>query len=372
MKTVTGSAGTEDRQTGPEYRRLFDTTIAGTFQQALRIIHGSPGLLLTGTKIAWHQKKAADTRREFEEQGLFVPPVMIVSITSRCNLACAGCYMKQQRGHHAPEMSPDLLRSVIAEATDLGVSIIVIAGGEPLLRKDEILSLAQSFPEILFPLFTNGLLIDNDSAREIAAHKNIVPLISFEGFRPDTDSRRGSGVFNRLLASCSLLKKNEIFFGCSVTVTSANLARVTDEEFIRGMMEAGARVFTFVEYVPIEPGTEDLVLTRDQQKTLHARIPALEKQFPALFIGFPGDEEQFGGCLAAGRGFIHISSSGNVEPCPAAPFSDSDLTSVSLRDALGSSFLDKIRRHHDLLTETNGGCALWTNREWVKTLMTKS
>jgi MoaA/NifB/PqqE/SkfB family radical SAM enzyme len=366
MNTLSGAA---ESQT--EYRRVFDTTVAAVFQQALRIIHASPGLLLTGTNIALHQKKAADIRHEFERKGLFVPPVMIISITSRCNLACSGCYMNQQRAHDTPEMSPDLLRSVVDEAANLGVSVIVIAGGEPLIRKAEIFSLARSFPRILFPLFTNGTMIDNDTAKEIAANKNIVPLISFEGFRPDTDSRRGSGVYDRLLSSCAILQKNCIFFGCSVTVTRANIARVTDEEFIRGMMEAGARIFTFVEYVPIEPGTENLVLSRDQQKALRAGMSALEVQFPALFIGFPGDEEQFSGCLAAGRGFIHISSSGNVEPCPAAPFSDANLASVSLRDALGSSFLDKIRRHHDMLTETNGGCALWTNREWVQTLMTK-
>jgi MoaA/NifB/PqqE/SkfB family radical SAM enzyme len=371
MKPLTGLAGTDDRQADPDYRWRFNTTIADTFQQALRIIHTSPSLLLTGTKIAWYQKKAANTRQEFERQGLFVPPVMIISITSRCNLACAGCYMKHQRAHPAPEMSPELLSSVIAEAALLGVSVIVIAGGEPLLRKDEILSVAQSFPQILFPLFTNGLLIDNNSAREIAARKNIVPMISFEGFRVDTDTRRGSGVYDRLLSSCSVLHENGIFFGCSVTVTSSNIDRVTDEGFIQGMTDAGARVFAFVEYVPVQPGTEDLVLSPDQQKTLHARMSALEKQFPALFIGFPGDEERFGGCLAAGRGFIHISSSGNVEPCPAAPFSDANLSNVSLKEALQSSFLDKIRRHHDLLTETKGGCALWTNREWVQTLISE-
>ena len=345
MERLTRLAGTGDRQTGPEYRRLFDSTIADTFQQALRIVHASPGLVLTGTKIAWYQKKAAGTRHEFERQGLFVPPVMIISITSRCNLACAGCYMKHQRAHHAPEMTPELLGSVIAEAAELGVSVIVIAGGEPLMRKDEILSIARAFPQVLFPLFTNALLIDNNSAQEIAACKNIVPMISFEGFRAETDTRRGNGVYDRLLSSCSVLKENGIFFGCSVTVTSSNIDRVTGGDFIQGMIDAGARVFAFVEYVPVQPGTGDLVLRSDQQKTLHARMSALEKEFPALFIGFPGDEEQFGGCLAAGRGFIHISSSGNVEPCPAAPFSDANLTNVSLKEALQSSFLDKIRRN---------------------------
>ena len=368
MKHSSGSK-TGDRQAGPEYRRLFDGAIEDTFRQALRIVSQYPAILPEAVKIAWYQKKAAGIRRKFERKGLLVPPVVIISVTSRCNLACAGCYMKQRNGN-APEMRPDLFSSVIEEAAGLGVGIIVIAGGEPLMRKDEILSVAWTHPRILFPLFTNGLMIDDNSAKEIGCLKNIVPMISFEGSRNDTDDRRGKGVYDRLLKSCSALQQNGIFFGCSVTVTSRNLPGVTDEEFIRGMVRGGARVFVFVEYVPIEPGTEDLVLTRDQQVTLHTRISLLENQFPALFIGFPGDETRYGGCLAAGRGFIHVSSSGGVEPCPAAPFSDANLADISLRDALQSPFFAKIRLNHTKLTETNGGCALWTNRAWAKDLLT--
>ena len=67
----------------------------------------------------------------------------------------------------------------------------------------------------------------------------------------------------------------------------------------------------------------------------------------------------------------HVSPSGDLEPCPASQFSDANLLRVSLKDALQSSFLDKIRRHHDILTETDGGCALRANREWVQALVTK-
>jgi hypothetical protein len=52
------------------------------------------GLLLPGKTIALFQKKAAKTLREFERRGLLVPPVMIVRITSCCNLTCAECSMK--------------------------------------------------------------------------------------------------------------------------------------------------------------------------------------------------------------------------------------------------------------------------------------
>jgi len=353
----------------PDYRRLFDTIITGNFRHALRIIVTDPALFRTGTDIARMQRRAAEIRKKREKQGLIVPPVMIVSITRRCNLSCRGCYMHEQRNVPVPDMSPDLLRTVVSDAVELGVSVVVIAGGEPLLRKDEIFSLASSFPPVLFPLFTNGLMIDEGCAAELVARKNIVPLISCEGFQAETDSRRGAGMYHNVLSSCTILKKNKVFFGCSLTVSRVNLDLVTDEQFITAMMEAGARVFTFVEYVPIHPGTENLVLTHDQQQQLQIRLLALEKEFPALFIGFPGDEKRFGGCLAAGRGFIHISASGDVEPCPAAPFSDANLATIPLQEALQSRFLDEIRNHHDKLTETNGGCALWTNREWVQHLI---
>jgi len=353
------------------YRRLFDAAIADALRQALRIIRSDPSLLFAGTSLLWHQNQAAATRAEYEKEGLFVPPVMIVSITSRCNLACAGCYMKQRRQQPAPEMSPDVLLSVVSQASELGVSVIVIAGGEPLVRIDEILRIARAFPQVLFPVFSNGLLIDEEKASALADLKNIVPVISFEGFRSETDLRRGVGVYDRLLDVCSLLKARGIFFGCSITVTRENSARVLGEPFIRSMLEAGARAFVFVEYVPIEPGTEEHVLTPEQRTRLCSSLVAFTRTFPALFIGFPGDDEEYDGCLAAGRGFVHVSPSGDLEPCPAAPFSDANLAKIPFKEALRSDFLQQICKNHDQLTETNGGCALWTNREWVQALLTK-
>lgn len=347
------------------YRETFDTTIGETIGQALRIIAAEPALVIPGSVILHHQRKAARVRRKHEREGLLVPPVMIVSITSRCNLACAGCYMHGRGEQPREEMSPEILTSVVRQAAELGVSVIVIAGGEPLVRREEIFALAKAHPEILFPVFTNGLLIDETTASAIAANRNIVPVISFEGFRAETDLRRGSGVYDRLLSVSVRLKDRNCFFGCSVTTTRDNFLQVTGTPFIRQMIDAGARVFTFVEYVPMAPGTENLVLTHEQKKTLQAVLADYNTEFPALFIGFPGDEDTYGGCLAAGRGFVHVSPSGDLEPCPAAPFSDANLTAVPLRDALLSRLLGRIRSDHALLTESSGGCALRAKRALV-------
>lgn len=366
---MTGSG--ELLQADNRYRDTFNTTIAETISQAIRIIAADPALAIPGTIILHHQRKAAAVRRQHEQEGLLVPPVMITSITSRCNLACAGCYMHGRQEPSKAEMNPAILSSIVDQAAELGVSVIVIAGGEPLVRKEEIFRIAKAHPRILFPLFTNGLLIDETVADAVASCRNIVPVISFEGFRNDTDLRRGSGVYDRLLLTCSRLKDRHIFFGCSVTTTQKNFDLVTGEVFVRQMIDTGARVFTFVEYVPMTPGTEDLVLTHERKKTLQAVLSDYNRKFPALFIGFPGDEDTYGGCLAAGRGFVHVSPSGDLEPCPAAPLSDANLSGTPLKDALQSSFLDIIRRHHNLLTETTGGCALRANREWVQALVKK-
>jgi MoaA/NifB/PqqE/SkfB family radical SAM enzyme len=351
------------------YRETFNATIGETLSQAIRIIASDMALVIPGSVILHHQRKAAALRKQHEQEGLLVPPVMITSITSRCNLACAGCYMHGRGEKPAAEMSPAILASVVDQAAELGVSIIVIAGGEPLVRQEEILRIAEAHPPILFPVFTNGLLIDEPLAGRIVQCRNIVPIISFEGFRDDTDLRRGSGVYDRLLATCSLLKDKGVFFGCSVTTTRKNFNNVTGETFVRQMIDAGARVFTFVEYVPMAPGTVNFVLTHEQKKTLQAALADYNRKFPALFIGFPGDEDTYGGCLAAGRGFVHISPSGDLEPCPAAPYSDANLAQVSLEEALHSRLLGQIRDEHSLLTESAGGCALRANRAWLQELV---
>lgn len=352
-----------------DYRNMFDRVITGIISQAIRIIAADPALVIPGTLILHHQRRAAKVRKRYEREGLLVPPVMITSITSRCNLACTGCYMKGREGDPAREMESETLSSVVSQAVELGVSIIVIAGGEPMVRREEIFCMARTHPEILFPVFTNGLLIDETVASAITECRNIAPVISFEGFRHDTDIRRGSGVYDRLLGTCARLKNRNIFFGCSITITRENFYRATDETFIRQMIENGARAFTFVEYVPMAPGTENLVLTPEQKKTLQAVLSDFNHKFPALFIGFPGDEETYGGCLAAGRGFVHVSPSGNLEPCPAAPYSDANLAAVSLKEALRSRLLARLREKPEVLTESGGGCALRANQVLVQEIM---
>lgn len=194
-------------------------------------------------------------------------------------------------------------------------------------------------------------------------------MISIEGPKEVTDERREEGIYDRVIKKMKLLKNNGVFFGASITVTRENVMEITSDEFVSHLCTQGVKAVVYVEYVPIDRGTEYLVLGPEMRSILESRITHLRETRKAVFIDFPGDEEKLGGCLAAGKGFIHVSQDGAVEPCPASPYSDVNLNQTSLRMALESDLLKKIRETPHSLAESSSGYALYDKDEWVKSLL---
>lgn len=352
------------------YVTKFNDSIKELLRDALALTVKNPAQAAFVLRSIKWQQQAAERRLEWRRKGLQVPAFIIASITNRCNLQCKGCYARAQHRELETEMSDEKLKQVLREASDLGISIALLAGGEPLMRQG-LLEITRQFPEMIFPVFTNGLLIDTDMVSKLRRQPNVIPVISLEGHHGLTDQRRGQGVFQHLQGTMDKLKGAGIFFGTSLTVTSENYPLAMGDAYVEELLSLGCRLFFYVEYVPVQPGTDRLVLSIGQSKAVPQIMAGLRNKFPGLFIAFPGDEEAFGGCLAAGRGFVHISPSGRLEPCPFAPYSDARLEQQSLRDALASPLLAAIREQHSMLTETTGGCVLWDKREWVQSLLVK-
>jgi MoaA/NifB/PqqE/SkfB family radical SAM enzyme len=254
--------------------------------------------------------------------------------------------------------------ALFEEAIGLGVGSIFLAGGEPLLRRDLVVRAAK-FRGMLLPLFTNGTLID-DSLIGLAAKGSIVPILSIEGHERHTDGRRGPGIHAAALGWMKEMSRRGIMFGASLTLTSENVDVALDPEFLGDLAGLGISVLFLVEYVPVSPGTDGLVLSVDQRVHLNEAARFSGLPFPVVVL--PGDEEAYGGCLAAGRGFIHLSPEGRLEACPFAPFSDRSVAVDSLEEALSSPMLAAIRERHGELSETKGGCALWNRGGWIASL----
>ncbi len=316
------------------------------------------------------QQRAVWRRAGCQKKGVQVPPMMIVSITNRCNLNCAGCYARAIHPEPETEMSEARLFELGDEAEELGISIVLVAGGEPLLRP-AFFDLAKRHPRILFLVFTNGLLINEEVLTKFDATRNLIPMLSLEGRQMETDLRRGNGIYKLVQQKMDLLRGHGLFFGTSLTLTRSNYDLITSIDFQKHLNRLGSRVSIFVDYVPVKAQTEDLLLTPEQKRGEAAWMKTLQESVPGLFVSLPGDEEQYGGCLAGGRGFIHVNPQGRLEACPFAPFSDTDLSGMSLKEALASPLMRVIRENADKLSESRGGCALWENRDWVLEQMGK-
>lgn len=342
-------------------------------RDALKLSFRNPRETMFLARYGLAAARSARIRADLAEQGEHIPSFLIASITSECNLHCSGCYARAN--HSCDDSTPEALLSgadwgrIFSQAEQAGISFILLAGGEPLIRRD-VLEQAAACENIIFPIFTNGTLIRNGYLAAFDAHRNLVPILSIEGDEQITDSRRGAGVYRRLTDAMANLKQKDILFGASITVTSENLSVVTGQAFLAELQSMGCKVAIFVEYVPVDEAARHSALTDAERDLLSARLLELRKgDDQMILVSFPGDEKESGGCLAAGRGFFHINARGGAEPCPFSPYSDTSLRTVSLRQALQSPLFRKLSSQHILEKEHTGGCVLFEQQDSVQHLL---
>lgn len=241
-----------------------------------------------------------------------------------------------------------------------------------MMRRD-ILEKAAKIPEILFPVFTNGTLLNDSYIQLFDKSRNLVPIFSIEGDEQKTDKRRGVGIYKSLIRAIDRIKDNHLIFGASVTVMTSNLNEVVSDDFISALQERGCKVVIYVEFVPITEDSTELAPQDTEREFLKNKIMELREQYPEmLFISFPGDEKSTGGCLAAGKGFFHINPHGGAEPCPFSPYSDINVRDTSVREALHSKLFTALQDGDVLMKDHAGGCVLFERRDQVEKLLTKN
>ncbi|MDF2942115.1 MAG: Radical domain protein [Herbinix sp.] len=318
-------------------------------------------------------KRAAVIRKNYLKKGKHIPAFLICSITKSCNLHCKGCYdrennlRQEQRGKEI--LSVTEWRRIFHEASQIGISFILVAGGEPFIRK-EVIEAAADYKKIMFPIFTNGTLFDENYFKLFYKNRNLLPVLSIEGEEEFTDARRGVGIYSNLLHTMEKMKEKGIFFGVSITVTRENLLNVTNDSFLSEIYQRGCKAAIFVEHVPVDQSTKDLTLSEKNREELDRKLRRLRLQYmDMIIVSFPGDEKTSGGCIAAGRGFFHINANGNAEPCPFSPYSDTNIRECTLVGALNSPLFKKLASNDLLLREHQGGCVLFEQEEEVKKII---
>jgi MoaA/NifB/PqqE/SkfB family radical SAM enzyme len=285
----------------------------------------------------------------------------------RCNYSCAGCYSRGRPTEN--ELSTDELDTLFAEAEDLGVSAIVVTGGEPLLRGD-MLDIIARHRRLLFVPITNGSLVTPETAQRIAQSGNVVMLVSIEGFPSDTDQRRQPGAHTTAIHALECLRAAGACSGFAATNTTMNTDNLGTDTFVDQMIALGCSVGYFTEYVPCGPSPNpDWCLDEAMRAAFRQRVLDMRRRKPIVLIQFPQDEYgEENRCSAAGQASIHINSQGDIEPCPFVPIARESIRQGGLTAACRSPFLRAIRQHPTLLQRQRFACSLFEHRSDIEAL----
>lgn len=267
-----------------------------------------------------------------------IPWLILFDPTSACNMHCSGCWAGTYGNKH--NLSFEDMDRIVTQGKELGVYLYMLTGGEPLVRKKDILRLAEKHNDVEFAIFTNSTLIDEAFCEEVVRLGNLTFLLSIEGTPDTNDARRGEGHYAAVMHAMDLLKKYGIIFGTSICYTRANVEAVTSDEFLRMIAEKGARYGFYFHYMPVgNNAVPELMPTMEQRKYMIQRVRYVrsnECDIPFYPMDFQNDGEYVGGCIAGGRNYFHINSAGDAEPCVFIHYSNANIHDQSVLEILQS------------------------------------
>ena len=151
-------------------------------------------------------------------------PVVVWNLIRRCNLTCKHCYSLSVDKDFPGELSAEEVAAVMQDLRAFGVPVLILSGGEPLLRPD-IFELSRHAKELGFyvGLSSNGTLIDATMAAEIAKVGYDYVGVSLDGIGTTHDAfRRREGAFDEALAGIRLCRETGVKVGLRFTMTQDN------------------------------------------------------------------------------------------------------------------------------------------------------
>lgn len=277
-----------------------------------------------------------DTLKNAEKLGCSIPYVVLFDPTSACNLHCTGCWAAEYG--KTLNLSFEDMDSLVTQAKELGTHNFFMTGGEPMVRKADIVKLAEKHKDCAFMLFTNGTLVDDAFCQDMKRLGNIWLSLSVEGFAPATDSRRGNGTFDRVMDAMDKLHSYGLVYGTSICYTSVNYKDVTSDEFLDLLISKGVLFSWYFHYMPVgNDASTDLLLNPEQREYMYHRVREIrdwEGGKPIFTMDFQNDAEFVGGCIAGGKYYCHVNPNGDVEPCVFIHYSGANIHNMSWADCL--------------------------------------
>ncbi|MCX7884892.1 MAG: radical SAM protein [Caloramator sp.] len=299
-----------------------------------------------------------------------IPWAILMDPTSACNLKCTGCWAGE---YSAWNLSFEDLDKVINEGKELGTYMYIFSGGEPLIRKKDIIKLCEKHDDCAFLAFTNGTLVDEEFAKELQRVGNFSLAFSVEGFEKETDFRRGEGTFNAVMKAMDILREAGIIFGFSTCYHRYNTESVASKEYIDLMIEKGCRFGWYFTYVPVGRDSDtEFMATPEQRAYMYKRINEIRATEPIFVMDFWNDGEFSNGCIAGGKRYFHINANGDCEPCAFIHYSNMNIKEHTLLEVLKSPLFMAYRRNMPFNKNHLRPCPLLDNPNIINKMVHES
>ncbi len=303
-----------------------------------------------------------------EREGCNVPWAILLDPTSACNMHCTGCWAAEYG--NKLNLSLETIDSIIRQGKEMGTYMYIYTGGEPLVRKEDLMKICEMHPDCAFLAFTNGSLIDEEFCNEMLRVKNFVPAISLEGFEEANDGRRGEGVYQKVQNAMKLLKEHKLPFGISTCYTSKNVEDVSSEKYFDLMIDSGALFVWFFHYMPVgNDAAVELLPSPEQRELMFNKIREYRKCKPIFSMDFQNDAQYVHGCIAGGRNYLHINAKGDVEPCVFIHYSNCNIHDTSLLDAYKSPLFMAYHDNQPFNDNMLRPCPMLENPEYLRQMV---
>lgn len=303
-----------------------------------------------------------------EREGCNVPWAILLDPTSACNMHCTGCWAAEYG--NKLNLSLETIDSIIRQGKEMGTYMYIYTGGEPLVRKEDLMKICEMHPDCAFLAFTNGSLIDEEFCNEILRVKNFVPAISLEGFEEANDGRRGEGVYQKVQNAMKLLKEHKLPFGISTCYTSKNVEDVSSEKYFDLIIDSGALFVWFFHYMPVgNEAAVELLPSPEQRELMFNKIREYRKCKPIFSMDFQNDAQYVHGCIAGGRNYLHINAKGDVEPCVFIHYSNCNIHDTSLLDAYKSPLFMAYHDNQPFNDNMLRPCPMLENPEFLRQMV---
>lgn len=323
-------------------------------------------LFINSALVGW--PKEEELRKKYDCN---IPWAILLDPTSACNLHCTGCWAAEYG--HKLNLSYDEIDDIINQGKELGIYMYIYTGGEPLVRKTDLIRLCEKHSDCIFLSFTNATLIDEEFADEMLRVGNFVPAISLEGFESATDGRRGNGVYQKVTKAMALLREKKLVYGISCCYTSANYESITSEEFYDSMIDLGAYFVWYFHYMPVgNDAAPELLPTPKQRIGVYEKIRHYRSTKPLFAMDFQNDAEFVGGCVAGGRRYLHINANGDIDPCVFVHYSDSNIREKSLLEALRSPMMMAYHKNQPFNENMLRPCPMLENPKKLRDMVAES